>query len=288
MNPIASYADGVLRDLVPQLDSQANKYTRGKLAVVAGCARYPGAACLAAYAAQRSGAGYVQVFCSPQAVSVVQGYRPSLVVSSWEALGSSDLPMSKPGKPTACVIGPGFDGEDTACQELALKALRLAQSPALVDGGALSALATGEGRLIARDRAQAGLPTVLTPHGGEAARLAKAARIQAESEPELAASLAMAYGANVVLKGPNTFVSDGERVVAVTCGTPALAKAGTGDVLAGMVGALMAQGVDAFDAAVLGAELHARAGLACESRMPALCVTPEDLIEAIPAAISSL
>ena len=288
MDVIASYSDEKLRSLVPQLDSRANKYTRGKLVVLAGCARYPGAACLAAYAAQRSGAGYVQVICDPQAVPVVQSYRPSLVVSSWEALAPSDLPVSKPGKPAACIIGPGFDGEDVACRELALKALRLTQAPALVDGGALSALATGEGRLIARNRAEAGLPTVLTPHGGEAARLAKAARIEADSEPELAALLAKAYGAVVVLKGPDTYVADGEKLVAITCGTPALAKAGTGDVLAGMLVALMAQGVDSFDAAVLGAELHARAGLACESRMPALCVTPEDLIEAIPAAVGAL
>ena len=277
-----------LRDLLPRLDERANKYSRGRLSVVAGCARYPGAACLAAYAAQRSGAGYVQVFCHPQSVPTVRGYRPSLVVSSWEDLHPDDLPESVAGKPAACVVGPGFDAQDAECRALAFKMMRCTRAPLLVDGGAFSALATGEGLLLARRRADEGLPTVLTPHGGEAARLAKAARISAASESELVALLAEAYRAIVVLKGPDTFVSDGSCIVAVTCGTPALAKAGTGDVLAGMAGGFLVQGLEPLDAAVLAAELHARAGVACGARMPALCVTPEDVVEAVPEAIARL
>ncbi len=283
-----TYSEDTLRTLIPQLDAQANKYTRGKLTLVAGSARYPGAACLAAGAAQRAGAGYVEVLCAPEAVSIVRGYRPSLVVRSWEDAQAALSVESTPDKPAALVVGPGFDGFYPLQRKLALKALRAAKAPALVDGGALSALASAEGREVMRAREGAGLITVLTPHGGEAARLRKAARIEELPACEEAVRLAQAYAGIVVLKGPDTFISDGARLAVVTCGTPALAKAGTGDVLAGVAGALMAQGLEAFDACVLAAELHARAALACSSGMPALCVIPEDVIEAIPAAVGAL
>lgn len=288
MEKIIEYSRQELAAALPPLSPDANKYSRGKLVVVAGSARYPGAACLAACAAQRAGAGYVQVMCDPRSVPVVQACRSSLVAMSWEGLRASDLPSAKPGRPAACVVGPGFDGVDNAQRELSLKVARLAQAPALVDGGALSAFASAEGRMIGESRAAEGLATVLTPHAGEAARLAKAARIEGLVEGELASALARAYRCIVVLKGPDTFVSDGERTALVACGTPALAKAGTGDVLAGIAGALLAQGAPAFEASVLAAHLHAQAGCACEGRMPARCVVPEDVIEAIPAAIANL
>ena len=285
---VPTYSRDRLRSLVPQLDARANKYTRGKLALVAGCERYPGAACLAASAAQRAGAGYVHVFCAPESVPTVRAYRSSLVVSPWGDIGEDALPGNRPGKPAACVVGPGFDAGDPAQHKLALDVLRMAKAPVLVDGGALSAMASAHGRLLGEARAQDGFPTVLTPHGGEAARLAKAARADEPHASDLACALANAYRSIVVLKGPDTFVSDGTRTVAVTCGTPALAKAGTGDVLAGIAGALLAQELDPFDACVLAAELHARAGLACESRMPALCVTPEDVIDAVSEAVANV
>ena len=85
-----------------------------------------------------------------------------------------------------------------------------------------------------------------------------------------------------------TYVSDGEQVVRMAEGTSALAKAGTGDVLAGMMGALLAQGLDPVDAGVLAATLHARAGRLAAERLTAICVCAEDVIEALPAAIVSL
>lgn len=288
MGAVVEFSARQLAEALPCVKPEDNKYTRGKLMIVAGSARYPGAACLAACASQRAGAGYTQVVCAPESVSVVQACRPSLVASSWDGLRVADLPQSKPGKPAACVVGPGFDPQDSAQGKLALSVVRNVQAPVLVDGGALSAFASAEGREIGALRKEAGLATVLTPHGGEAARLAKSARVDDLFPVELAASLAQAYACVVVLKGPDTFVSDGVRTAVVTCGTPALAKAGTGDVLAGVAGALLAQAVEPFGAAVLAAHLHARAGVCAEDRMPALCVVPEDVIEAIPLAVSEL
>lgn len=334
------YAAEQLQALMPHPAKDANKYSRGKLMLVAGSAAYPGAACLAAFGAQRAGAGYVQVLCAEEGVGVVRGYRPSLVAASWNDLRVVDWPESTAAKPCACAVGPGFEVADARQAHMALRIVRDARMPVLVDGGALAALASAEGLAAACERAsgepaarvsaarclaadaagsEAGhsvgadagapevsasaafsvspssaFPLVITPHGGEAARLLKAARLDEDArsrrwEPErMAFELARAYRCVAVLKGPDTFVSDGATVAAVRLGTPALAKAGTGDVLAGIIGALLAQGVSAVDAAVLGATLHAEAGRAAAAQLTEIAVTPEDVIDFLPAAIRAV
>lgn len=287
MADVREYTDDELTALLPLPAPDANKYTRGVLLAVAGSARYPGAACLAAMAGQRTGAGYTRVATAPEAEGLVRSCSPSLVVQSFESLRAADLPEARPGHPAACVVGCGFDPDEDASARLALLVLKHAAAPVLVDGGALSALASPKGRRLLRRRFVDGLPTVVTPHAGEAARLAAPLELPAEDPAELARSIALAYGVIAAVKGPQTFVSDGERIVRMSEGTPALAKAGTGDVLAGMMGALLAQGLDPFDAAVLGATLHARAGRAAEAAMTAIAKTAEDVIDAVPAALRS-
>lgn len=278
-----------LAALIPHPKPDANKYTRGRLVLLGGSSRYPGAACLTLHAAQRMGAGYVQVYCAPSSVSVLVARHPSAVVASWEDLRCAYLPEYTKKKPVAYVVGPGMDAASAEQSRLALKLVRYAQAPVLIDGGALGALATGEGRMIARERAERGLPTVLTPHGGEARRLAKAARLDADAQPEqLAIALARAYGATVVLKGPDTWIAEGERVALVSEGGEALAKAGTGDVLAGMIGGLLAQGVAPFEAAHVGVVLHARAGLAAAEELGDIAVIPEDLVAYLPRVLKGL
>lgn len=281
----------LLAALIPWPASDANKYTRGTLALVAGDARYPGAACLAAAAAQRAGAGYVTVVCAPEALPAVRAFRSSLVARSWDAWGPADLPIPRSGRPAAVVVGPGLDPSDAADARRALAVLGGCEAPLLADGGALAALATGEGRALAAARAARGASLVLTPHGGEAAHLARAARVDAADAADparLAPALARAYGAVCVLKGPDTHVSDGMRTVLVDRGTAALAKAGTGDVLAGVIGALLSQGLAPLDAAVLGATVHAEAGRVAEERLTAMAVIPEDVLNALPAAWARL
>ncbi len=281
------YSPDNLAALLPFPAANANKYTRGRLVVVAGCAEYPGAACLAAAAGQRAGAGYVEVFCAPRTVALVQAFRPSLVVRSWEGMTTRALPENKPGKPVAYVVGPGFDAADEECARLALFVLEQAQAPVLVDGGALGALASEEGIRLARQRSEHGLPTIATPHAGEAARLARAVGLFAGSQEELAGALSQAFGMTVVAKGPDTFVSNGTQAVAVRNGTPALAKAGTGDVLAGVAGAFLAQGLAPLDAGVLAATLHAEAGRLAAEALTSISVIPEDVIEYLPTAIAN-
>ncbi len=277
-----------LAGALPPLNPLANKYIRGHLHVVAGCSRYPGAAALCAAAGQRAGAGYTSVACSPEAVALVRAFRPSLVASSWDDWNWNAV-AAAPRHPAAAVVGPGFDGEDDTCCRLALESLTEADTPLLLDGGALRALATpyGLARAQARGRAQRG-PLVLTPHGGEAGALARATGIDDASPAETAPALARAFGAIVAVKGPTTFISDGQRLVEVNEGTAALAKAGTGDVLAGIIGALLAQGAEPFAAAVLGCTLHAWAGNSAAASHGLRSVVPEDVIEALPDAFKQL
>ncbi|MCI8467984.1 MAG: NAD(P)H-hydrate dehydratase [Eggerthellaceae bacterium] len=287
MGAVEEWDDARLAALLPWPAPDANKYTRGVLAVVGGCARYPGAALLCAGAAQRAGAGYVRLAASREAVEAAHAWRPSLVAEPWDAWSPADLPAPRPGHPAAAVVGPGLDGADAQCARLAAAVLRGAEAPVLADGGALTALATGEGRQLAAERARDGRPLVVTPHAGEAARLARGARLdEAPDDPAaLSAALARAYRCTCVLKGAVTYVSDGARVVRVARGTAVLAKAGTGDVLAGVIGALLAQGAAPLEAGVLGAALHAEAGRAAEERLTAICATPEDVAEALPEAV---
>ena len=264
--------------------ADANKYSRGKLTVVAGSARYPGAAALAAHASQRMGAGYTEVVTDRKAVNIVRLASPSLVVRKFDDWDAKELPVSKEGKPCAVCIGPGFES-DAKSGELVARVLKGTKCPVLIDGGGLAGLGSAKALKRLVKRAERNLPTVITPHGGEAARLARPFNLAVDDPEKLAAGLSLALHAIVVLKGPNTFVADGKRVEPMRDGTPALAKAGTGDVLAGMIGALLAQGVDPFEAALAGARIHAQAGKEAARRLTDIAVCAEDVIDAIPAVL---
>ena len=274
--------------LVPIPGPDAHKYSRGKAVVVAGSAAYPGAACLSACATQLAGAGYTQVFTNKRNKMLVRSFRPSLVVNSFASLEvSSALPSGHPG---AFVLGPGFSPADTEAETVARKVLKQSKHPVLVDGGALAFLSAPKMRKAIRARFERGQVTVLTPHEGEALKLAAPFGLNIVDMPreEAAYSLALAYGAVVVLKGPDTVIASAERNRVVTSGTAALAKAGTGDVLAGIIGGFLAQGMDAFNASHLGVYAHAQAGNIAAERKGIVSTCAEDVLEAIPEAIKRI
>ncbi|THG36510.1 NAD(P)H-hydrate dehydratase [Adlercreutzia caecimuris] len=288
--PLPSRDNAALAALAPWPDPQANKYTRGKLSLVAGAAAYPGAACLAGAAAERAGAGYTEVFCAGESLLAVRSFRPSLVARDWREWHPARQEARRSDRTGACVIGCGFDG-DARQRELVAETVRAATGPVLIDGGALGLMADKAGQRLARERAERGVgPLVLTPHGGEAARLARGAELEgALGGPELACALARAYRALIVLKGPITFIADAEGIVeTMDRGTAALAKAGTGDVLAGIIGALLAQGLAPRDAAALGCALHAEAGQAAAQELTEICVSAEDVIASLPQAVRAI
>ncbi len=330
MQQTRKYTLSQLSELLPAPAASVSKYTRGKAVLVAGCADYPGAACLAACAAQRCGAGYVEVACAPESVAQVRHASPSLVVRPWTELaayskldpdergiGAPQTPVgdtssqllqhailaarpsrlaprprvlgpSSPKNPLAFLVGSGLDRADPLSASLTCAVLAGTSAPVVVDGGGLDALSTTEGRLILRQRFVDGCTTIITPHAGEAARLAGALDLPIDDDALLSRLLSLAFGVVVMLKGPDTFVSDGDEVYRMALGTPALAKAGTGDVLAGMTCALAAQGMGAIDACMLASSLHAKAASAASKRLSDICVIPTDVIEAIPQAVCEL
>ena len=245
------------RVLLPTLDPVAHKYARGTLVVIAGSRAYPGAAALAAEAAQRAGAGMVHLVSVESNRTILETRLREVIVHSVaetvdgtcgaEALATVTALLTRAD---AVALGPGLG---TAPQTLAWVRELLAQLelPACVDADALRALPAPPHPA----------PRVLTPHLGELARLRGITTRPMTSERcDVAAQVAEARGAVVLAKGAPTFVVDprGTRHVN-SSGNVALATGGTGDVLTGVIGALLAQGLDAVDAAVLGAYLHGAA-----------------------------
>ena len=277
-----------LASLLPFPPQDAHKYSRGTLIMFAGSSRYPGAALLSAWASQRAGAGYTQVFTVEKALPLLQAARPSLVVRSDKELSDSDFIVSKLGRPCAYMVGSGFEAGKKRSFAITSRVLKMADAPVLLDGGALHALTAAENQTQCALRKQKGLATLITPHYGEAMALAQGLGLAKSDPMHLAYDLALSCASITVVKGPESFISDGEKVFSISLGSPALAKAGTGDVLAGMIGAFLAQGIEAFDAAMLGVSVHARAGCQAENKLTSIAVSAEDVIEFIPAAFKEL
>lgn len=250
--------------LLPAPGAESDKYRRGVVGVVAGSERYPGAAVLAVGGALRGGAGAVR-YVGPAARAVIARYPETLVHPG---------PPGKAGRVQAWVVGPGL-GDGPGAVEV-LEQVLAADVPVLVDADGL--------RLLDRARVRRrSAPTLLTPHAGEAAALLGVDRAEVESG-RLAAvrSLAAAYGATTLLKGSTTLIADPQDVpVRVNpTGTPWLATAGSGDVLSGLTGSLLAAGLAARDAASAGAYLH---GLAARTLAAGAPATAHELPDALPA-----
>jgi hydroxyethylthiazole kinase-like uncharacterized protein yjeF len=235
---------------LPARPLESHKW-RTAVLVVAGSPGMTGAAWLAASAAQRAGAGMVRVG-SPGTDD--DGGRPveavalHLPAEGWAETVSTELSRFR-----ALVIGPGL-GTAPATQAEVRAVLASSSTAAVVDADALTALGRGAGDLL---QARTG-PTVLTPHDGEHERLTGAR--PGPDRLDAARSLAAATGAVVLLKGSTTIVADPAGSVRIVLAPDArLATAGTGDVLSGVIGALLARGLPALEAASVGAWVHARA-----------------------------
>ena len=286
-------APGECAALVPQVARDANKYSRGMLAVVGGSGPYPAAPVMATQAGMRAGAGYVRLFAPTGAAQVARAHLLSAPVTACTqtACGAFDPEcaadvVAGAAKARAFVVGPGMGATSFVGEFLGKFLERLAADgdarPLLIDADALGVLAAHPELAALR----AGCTDVLTPHEGEAARLLGR---RVDGRLADARRLAREHGSVVVLKGPDTLIvaPDGS---ARTCseGGPELAKAGTGDVLAGIIGAFLAQGLAPYDAACLGCFLHGRAGKLAAARFSVNAVMAEDIIGCIGEAFISL
>ncbi|MCZ6502644.1 MAG: NAD(P)H-hydrate dehydratase [Gammaproteobacteria bacterium] len=229
----------------PTRRKNSYKTTHGHVLVIGGDHGLGGAVILSSEAALRTGAGLVSVATRPENVTALLARRPEIMV---KGVDNKDQLQSLLEKATALVVGPGLGHCDWS-RELLAAALD-SQLPVVVDADGLNILATQE---ITREH------WVLTPHPGEASTLLAGAGIQ---EDRFAATQALQqkYGGVVLLKGIGTLVSDGNELSLCPFGNPGMATAGMGDVLSGVIGALLAQGYSSYEAATYGATLHARAG----------------------------
>ncbi|MET9321134.1 NAD(P)H-hydrate dehydratase [Streptomyces sp. NPDC003038] len=244
--------------LLPVPTASSDKYRRGVVGIVAGSTQYPGAAVLAVAGALRGGAGAVR-YVGPAAEAVLARFPETLIGR---------------GRVQAWVVGPGL-GEGRGGQVADL----LAQDvPVLVDADGLRGLDAG----LLRARSA---PTLLTPHAGEAAALLGVPRESVEAGRLSAVRmLAERYGAAVLLKGSTTLVASGgagSPVRVNPTGTPWLATAGSGDVLSGLTGALLAGGLSGADAGAVGAYLHGLAGRRAASGAPVLA---QEVADSLPEA----
>jgi ADP-dependent NAD(P)H-hydrate dehydratase / NAD(P)H-hydrate epimerase len=285
---------GLLRasvlDQVPRRMPAQNKFESGHVLVAGGSRGLTGAPRMTAHASMRAGAGYVTA-CVPasQQPVVASGELVELMTLALPDDGNGITaaavePVLRAGeRGGALALGPGLGRREQAVA-FARALAREAPLPMVLDADGLNAHAGHLEELAARNA-----PTVLTPHAGELGRLLALDSAEVErARLHHARDAAARAGAVVVLKGDDTLIADSEGRVAVSPGgSPALATAGTGDVLTGVIAALLAQKLDAFTAAAAGVWLHAAAGReAAASLGGAEGVIASDVIEALPAARS--
>ncbi len=268
----------------------ANKGNFGRVLVVAGSWGMSGAAVLCGSAALRGGAGLVRLAVPRDILPLVAVANPcymsaALPQDDQGRLGPDALPDLRQQLSwcTVAVIGPGL-GRNPGLGGLLRSVLAETMLPVVLDADALNALGTDLEVLASRQG-----PAVLTPHPGEFGRLAglEIAAVQARRQ-ELASQFARAHRVVLVLKGAGTVVTDGDRLYVNETGNPGMATGGTGDVLGGLIAALLAQGLEPFDAAQLGVYLHGRAGDLARDRLGETSLIASDLVEALPAAFASL
>jgi hydroxyethylthiazole kinase-like uncharacterized protein yjeF len=277
--------------VLPERPQDAHKGTFGTVVVLAGSLGFTGAAYLAATAAARTGAGLVRLL-------VADSIYPILAAKCTEVM-ATPVPEVAPGAvghaaydsvlrqlaaAEAGVIGPGL-GRDRSTWRLILDLTQHVSCPLVLDADALNALSDSP-----RLKGRLGKGRVLTPHPGEMARLTgKSIDAIASDRVSAARKAAKEWGAVVVLKGARTVVahSDG-RTSEDPHEVPALATGGTGDVLAGMIGGLMAQGSDPFSAAVTGVYIHAAAGRRLSQRFGDSGLLAGDLLLEIPQVMNVL
>jgi NAD(P)H-hydrate epimerase len=274
-------------DLLPRRGERSNKFTSGRVSIVGGSRGLTGAVCLAAEAAIRSGAGYATAAVPDDLEPIFESKLTETMTlgcgSDTGFLGPSALEKvaAHCENASAVVLGSGL-GREAASGEFLRSLVGRLGVPTVIDADGLGAL---DGRLDLVRRCDA--TTILTPHEGEMGRLIGRSSDEVSSRRlDAALTLARETGAIAVLKGDDTIVTDGERVAVNRLSAPALATAGTGDVLAGVCAALLARGLEPFEAACAAVYAHARAGRIAATRIgSAEGVIAGDVVSAMPVAL---
>lgn len=288
--PGAGTIDTSVLDLAPRRGRRSTKFSSGQVTIAGGSRGLTGAVRMCSRAAIRAGAGYATVAVPADLEPIFEQGQPEVMSVGCPGGDGCLAPASaKPllrafERAAAGVLGPGL-GSDPGAVELAREVLGAIEAPLVLDADGLNAFAGELGRIAAREA-----ETVLTPHAGELGRLlGRSSEEVSAHRLANAREAAQAAGAVVVLKGDDTIVTDGERVAVNALGAPGLATAGTGDVLSGIVAALLARGLDPFTAACAAVIAHARAGRDATARIGAAeSVIASDVIDSIPTGLKPL
>lgn len=280
-----------LRGRIPRTAEPAHKYSAGALLVVAGSRSMTGAAVMSVEGAQRAGCG-ITFLATPRSASSALDLRltETLVYGMPEDEQGYMTPealediLEQAGRASALVVGPAI-GTGDGSRALLEGILRETEAPVLIDADGISLLADS-GALANRDA-----PTVITPHAGELGRLLGTGAKEVSSHRlESARRAAREHGCCVLLKGSDTLLVEDERAAVNSTGSVALATAGTGDILSGVIGALLSRGMEPYDAARAGAWVHGRAAeLWLENTgWPAESLVATDLLPCLPLAMNEL
>ena len=272
---------------LPKRKANTHKYSYGRALIIGGCVGFSGAPVLAANACERSGAGLTHLMVPESIYAIAAARCDGAVVTPLEADGAGALSAGALDRilpylntAAACAVGPGL-GQGEGAHRIVEELLRRAACPLILDADALT-ICGKKPELLTNCKA----PVVLTPHEGEfrrlggnleGGRLSGARRFTAEHGETI-----------LILKGYGTLIASGERVTVNPTGSPAMAKGGSGDVLCGILCALLAQGFEPGFAARAAVYLHGLAGdLAC-SALGEYSLTPSDLIRFLPEAFKSV
>ena len=270
---------------LPPRRRDSSKRDYGRVVVVGGAAGMAGAPALTAMAALRAGAGLVELLAPACVAAIAAGFDPCVMTRGLPDDGAGTLAvdalpaiLARTAAADAVAVGPGL-GRSAGVREVVARLWHEIEGPAVFDADALAALAAGGGPAAAH----AG-PRILTPHAGELLRLLglepadERSRDRAWLEAR-AGEMAVAGDLTILLKGPATLVVDRRRAAHNDTGNPGMAKGGSGDVLTGVIAALVAQGLDPFAAARLGAWVHGAAGDAAAAEKGEVSMTPTDLLD---------
>ncbi len=278
MNPMILNHEQVL-SILPDRDPFAHKGSFGRLLLLCGSRGFTGAAWFAAMGALRCGAGlvYLGVPESIYAMEAVKLNEPVVFPLPDRAgmLSREAIPeiLERLPRMDAVLMGPGLgQSEDTRAVVAAV--LEKAECAVILDADGINVLAGHKDLLRGRTA-----PTILTPHDGEFTRLGG---VLGEDRMESAAVLARELGCIVLLKGHRTCITDGTRHYCNHTGNPGMAVGGSGDVLAGMITALVGQGIEPLRAAACGAWLHGAAGDLCAEKLGQYAMLPSDMLEILP------
>lgn len=281
-------ADTTLPNLPPR-SPESHKGDFGRALLVGGSRGMAGAIALAGMACLRSGAGLVKLATPTACLATVAGFEPSYMTAPLPedaegriALAARQTLLPLLADATCIALGPGL-GRTADLTQLVGWLYHSTPQPMVVDADALFALAQP-----GNERKPPAGPRILTPHPGEFARLAPDCGKTRDEQIQAAEQLAREWGVVVLLKGHRTLVTDGTRSAFNTTGNPGMATGGCGDVLTGIITALVCQRLSPFEAAVLGAHVHGLAGDLAAAELGEVSLVASDLVRYLPKALQAV